>query len=166
VVATYARMDVSDELATMGMGMHHCRTPDAVRLYSSPSIVVNDLAILAMRLSSDRSRGSSPRSIQARYLARQSSARGRFCLHGLSFVHVVTLEQGEHERLVRGVLVHGFRARWIRGSPRGFLLVRGWRPEVDDGFATSCAKTFGGMVIRPNAIFASSYASSLYLRGT
>jgi hypothetical protein len=56
--------------------MHCCRMPDAARLYSSPSTAVNDLAILAMRLASDRSGESSPRSIQARYLARQSYARG------------------------------------------------------------------------------------------
>jgi hypothetical protein len=43
-----------------GMGMHHCRTPDAARLYSSLSMTVNYLAILAMRLASDRSGGSSP----------------------------------------------------------------------------------------------------------
>jgi hypothetical protein len=47
-------------------------TPDAVRLYSSPSTRVNDLAILVMRLASDRSEGSSPRSIQVMYLSRQS----------------------------------------------------------------------------------------------
>jgi hypothetical protein len=48
--------------------MHRCKTPDAARLYS--------LAILATRLASVRSEGSSPRSIQAMYLSRQSSARG------------------------------------------------------------------------------------------
>jgi hypothetical protein len=54
------------------MGTHRCRTPDAARLYSSPSTRANDLAILAMRLASDRSEGSSPRSIQVMYLSRQS----------------------------------------------------------------------------------------------
>jgi hypothetical protein len=47
-----------------------------VCLYSSPSTRVNDLAILAMRLVSDRSEGSSPRSIQAIYLSRQSPVLG------------------------------------------------------------------------------------------
>jgi hypothetical protein len=56
--------------------MHSCKTPGAACLYSSPSMIVNDLAILAMRLDSDWSEGSSPRSIQVNYLARQSSARG------------------------------------------------------------------------------------------
>jgi hypothetical protein len=50
--------------------------PDAARLYISPSMRANDLAILAMRLASDRSGGSSPWSIQAMYLSRQSSAWG------------------------------------------------------------------------------------------
>jgi hypothetical protein len=56
--------------------MHRCKMPDAARLYSSPSMRVNDLAILAMRLASDRSEGSSPQSIQAWYLDCQSSAWG------------------------------------------------------------------------------------------
>jgi hypothetical protein len=37
-------------------------------------------------------------------------AGGWFRVHGLGLVHVVTLEQGEHKRLVRGVLIHGLRA--------------------------------------------------------
>jgi hypothetical protein len=47
-----------------------------VRLYSSPSTRANDLAILSMRLASNRSEGSSPRSIQAMYLSRQSPVLG------------------------------------------------------------------------------------------
>jgi hypothetical protein len=76
VVATHARVNVSKEFAPLGMGRHRCRTPDAARLYNSPSTRVNDLAILGMRLASDRFEGSSPRSIQAMYLSRQSSAQG------------------------------------------------------------------------------------------
>jgi hypothetical protein len=34
------------------MGMHRCRMLDAARLYSSPSITLNDLAFLVMRLAS------------------------------------------------------------------------------------------------------------------
>jgi hypothetical protein len=56
------------------MGTHRCRMPEAARLYSSPSTRANDLAILAMRLASDRSAGSSPRSIQAIYLSRQCTS--------------------------------------------------------------------------------------------
>jgi hypothetical protein len=50
--------------------MHRYRTPDAARLYSLPSMRVNDLAILVTRLASDRYEGSSLRSIQAMYLSR------------------------------------------------------------------------------------------------
>jgi hypothetical protein len=53
VVATHTRMDVSNKLATVGVGMHRCKMPDAASLYNSSSIVVNDLAILAMLLASD-----------------------------------------------------------------------------------------------------------------
>jgi hypothetical protein len=55
VVAAHTRMDVSNKLATMGIGMHRCKMPDAAGLYSLSSTVVNDLAILAMCLASDRS---------------------------------------------------------------------------------------------------------------
>jgi hypothetical protein len=63
VVAAYTRVYIPEELAPWGMGMHRCKMPDAARLYSSPSMRANDLAILAMRLASDRSEGSSPQSI-------------------------------------------------------------------------------------------------------
>jgi hypothetical protein len=59
-------------------------------------------------------------------------AGGWLDIHGFGFVGTVPLEEGEHVRLVRGVLVHGLYARWIRGSPRGFRAVRGVRLE-DDG---------------------------------
>jgi hypothetical protein len=65
VVAAHARVDITEELVPLGMGMHCCKTPDAARLYSSSSARVSDLAILVMRLDSDRFEGSSPRSIQA-----------------------------------------------------------------------------------------------------
>jgi hypothetical protein len=38
--------------------------------------------------------------------------------------------------------------------------------RLTDGLATSRVKTFGGTVIRPDAILASWSASSLYRRGT
>jgi hypothetical protein len=76
VVAAHARVNVSKELAPLRNGYAPLKTPDAVHLYSSPSTRVNDLAILVMRLAPDRSVGSSPRSIQAMYLSRQSSAWG------------------------------------------------------------------------------------------
>jgi hypothetical protein len=36
VVATHAYVNVSEELAPLGMGIHRCKTADAARLYSSP----------------------------------------------------------------------------------------------------------------------------------
>jgi hypothetical protein len=45
-------------------------------------------------------------------------------------------------------------------------VARGVWLEVDDGLGTSRAKTFGGMVIHPDAILASSSTSSLYRWGT
>jgi hypothetical protein len=60
MVAAHARVYMLEELAPLGMGTHRCRMPEAARLYSSLSTRVNDLAILAMRLASDRSEGSSP----------------------------------------------------------------------------------------------------------
>jgi hypothetical protein len=76
VVAANARVNIPEELAPLGMGTHRCKMPEAARLYTSPSTRVKDLAILAMRLASDRSEGSSPWSIQAMYLSRQSASLG------------------------------------------------------------------------------------------
>jgi hypothetical protein len=50
-------------------------------------------------------------------------------------VRAVPLEEGEHVRLVRGVLVHGFRTCWIRESPRGFVVTRGVGLEDDRGLS-------------------------------
>jgi hypothetical protein len=150
-----------------GMGMHHCKTSDAARLYSSLLTTVNDLAILAMCLASDQSRGSSPRFIQAKYLARQSSVQGGWlCVHGLSLVSTVGLEHGEHKCLVQGVHIHRLRTRWIQGSPEGSSWLECDDSRLTDSFATSRAKTFGGTVNHLDAILVSSSASLLYLRGT
>jgi hypothetical protein len=45
-------------------------------------------------------------------------------------------------------------------------MARGVRLEDDRGLSDIAGKTFGGTVIRPDAILASSSASSLYRRGT
>jgi hypothetical protein len=63
VVAAHARMYIPEEFAPLRDGYASLKTPDVARLYISPSTRVNDLAILAMRLASDQSEGSSPRSI-------------------------------------------------------------------------------------------------------
>jgi hypothetical protein len=58
--------------------MHRCRTPDAGR-GALVQLAVDEgerFGHPSMRLASDRSEGSSPRFIQARYLACQSSVRG------------------------------------------------------------------------------------------
>jgi hypothetical protein len=84
------------------MGTHRCKTHDVARLYSSLSTRVNDLAILAMRLPSIHS-GNVPGSPVLH-------AGSWLCVHGLGLVRGVTLEQGEHNCLVRGVLVYRLRA--------------------------------------------------------
>jgi hypothetical protein len=53
----------------------------------------------------------------------------------------------------------------LEGAPEGSPGFEGVAPRLTNGFATSHAKMFEGMVIRPDAILASSYASSMYLRG-
>jgi hypothetical protein len=65
------------------------------------------------------------------FIAPVHPAGGRLDVLGFGLVGVVPLEEGEHERLVRGVLFHGLCARWIRGSPRGFCAIRGVRLEGD-----------------------------------
>jgi pantoate kinase len=45
-------------------------------------------------------------------------------------------------------------------------VARGVRHEGGGGLGDVAGKTFGGTVIRPDAILASSSASSLYRRGT
>jgi hypothetical protein len=54
----------------------------------------------------------------------------------------------------------------FEGAPEGPSWFEGAGPRSTDGLATSRVKTFGGTVIHPDAIFARSSASSLYLRGT
>jgi hypothetical protein len=66
------------------------------------------------------------------YLSCQSLSLGGWLrIHGLGLVGAVPFEQGEHIRLVRGVLVHRLCACWTRGSPRGFFVAPGTRLEVD-----------------------------------
>jgi hypothetical protein len=66
--------------------------------------------------------------------------RGWLDVHHISPVGAVPLVEGEHVRLVRGVLIHGFRTRWIRGSPRGFRATRGVRLEDDRGLGDVTGK--------------------------
>jgi hypothetical protein len=54
----------------------------------------------------------------------------------------------------------------FEGAPEGFAWLEGCGSRVTEGWAISRAKTFRGTVIRPDAILASSYASSLCRRGS
>jgi hypothetical protein len=70
--------------------------------------------------------------------------RGWLDVHHISAVGAVSLEEGEYVRLVRGVLIHGFHTRWIRGSPRGFRVARGVRLEDDRGLGDITGKNVRG----------------------
>jgi hypothetical protein len=65
-------------------------------------------------------------------------------IHHIGLVSAVPLEEGEHIRLVRGVLIHGLRACRIRGSPRGFHVVRGVQLEGDGELGDISGKTVRG----------------------
>jgi hypothetical protein len=65
-------------------------------------------------------------------------------VHHISPIGAIPLEEGEHVRLVRGVLIHGFRTSWIRGSPRGFCVVRGVRLEGDRGLSNVAGENVRG----------------------
>jgi hypothetical protein len=104
MVATHACVDVSNKFATMGMGMHRCRTRDT-----------------AMRLASDRSEGSSPRSIHARYLARQSSARGgggSVSMASASFAPYPSSRESTNASF-EGSSSMGFAPSGFEGAPEG-----------------------------------------------
>jgi hypothetical protein len=67
---------------------------------------------------------------------------------------------------VEGSSSMGSAPTGLEGAPEGSSRFEGAEQRLTDGLATCCAKTFGGMVIRPDTIFASSSASLLYLRGS
>jgi hypothetical protein len=137
-----------------------------VLLYSSSSIMVNDLAFLVMRLAWVRSEGSSPRLIQARYLARQSSARGDDSVSMTSASSVSYPSSRESTNAsFEGSSSMGSAPARLEGAPEGSSWFEGAELSSTEGIMTSRAKTFKGTVIRPHAIFAISSASSLYLRG-
>jgi hypothetical protein len=54
----------------------------------------------------------------------------------------------------------------LEGAPESSSRLEGLGSRSTDGLMTSRAKTFGGTVIRPDAILVSSSASLLYRRGT
>jgi hypothetical protein len=149
-----------------GMGMHRCRMPNATRLYSSPPITVNDLAFLAMRLAWVRSGGRSPRSIHARYLARQSSARGTGSVSMASASFAPYPSSSESTKAsFGGSSSMGSAPAGLEGAPKGSSWCERAGVRSTVGLAMSHAKMFRRAVIRPDAIFASSPTSLLYCEG-
>jgi hypothetical protein len=93
-------------------------------------------------------------------------AGDRLRIHGFGLVGAIPLEQGEYKRLVRGASSIGSAPVGLEGAPKGSSWLEGFGSRLTDGLATSRAKTFGGTVILPDMILASSSASSLYRRDT
>src|SRR5690348_10795267 len=146
-----------------GIGMQRCRTPEGLRLYNSPSIMVNDLALRAIRRASVLSAGSLPRSIHSRIGTRQSVDAGGSSISIASASSPEQVSKPKDSSLFEGSSSIGlppssFEGEGFEGSQGGLVSM--------EGLLTSRAKTLGGTVVRPDAILASSSASSLYLRTT
>jgi hypothetical protein len=132
VVAAYARVYISEELAPLGDG--HASLQDAGG-GTLVQLAVDEGEGLghpgdAPGLGSIRGELSSVHPGDVR-VAPVHLAGAWLDVHCFDLAGVVPLEEGEHVRLVRGVLVLGHCARWIRGSSRGFCAVRGVRLEGD-----------------------------------
>jgi hypothetical protein len=125
------------------------------------------LAILATRLALDRSEGSSLRSIQAMYLSRQSPAvrTGSVSMASASSAPYPSSRESTYASF-EGYSSIGSAPVGFEGALEGSSWLEGFGSRLTDGLETSRAKTFGGTVIRPDAILASSSAYSLYRRGT
>jgi hypothetical protein len=114
VVAAYARVYVPEELAPLGDG--HASLQDAgggalVQLAVDES---EGLGHPGDAPGLGPVRGEFPSVHPGDILvAPVHLAGGWFDIHGFGLVGTVPLEQGEHVRIVRGVLVHGLCARWI-----------------------------------------------------
>jgi hypothetical protein len=131
MVAAYARVNVSKELAPLRDG--HASLQDACRgaliqlavhkgeRFGHPGDA-SVLGSVRQKLPSVH-----PGDIFVSPLLR---AGDWLCVHGLGLVRAIPLKQGEYKRLIRGVLVHRLCTYWVRGSPRGFPLIRGCRLEV------------------------------------
>jgi hypothetical protein len=131
-------------LRPWGMGTHGCRTPDTARLYSSPSTRVNDLAILAMHLASDRSEASSPRSIQAMYLFRQSSAWGDGSVSmGSASPTSYPSSKESTDVSFEGSSSIGSAPAGFEGASEGSSWLEGVDSRLTDGFATSRERRSG-----------------------
>src|SRR6185312_522669 len=143
-----------------GMGMHHCKTPEGLRLCNSLSIRMKDLALLARRRAWAQFEGRIPRIIQSRYWMRQSREVGASStsIASASSAEVVpkSMSMGSTSSAggfpPEGPADEGPSSAGSMNSAQGLVMSR--------------AKMFGGTVVHPDAILASSSASSLYLHGT
>jgi hypothetical protein len=165
MVAAHARVYVPKELAPLGDGYASLQDVGGGALVQLAVDEGEDLAILAMRLASDRSEGSSPRSIQVMYLSRHSTLWGA----GSTSMASSALYPSRRESTdasFEGSSSMGSAPTGFEGVPEGSVQFEGCDSRVMDGWVTSRAKTFSGTVIRPDAILVSSSTSSLYRRGT
>jgi hypothetical protein len=109
--------------------------PEAARLYSLPSTRVKDLAILAMRLASDRSAGSSPRFIQAMYLSRQSTSLGAGSTSMASASSALYPSRRESTYAsFEGSSSMGSAPAGFEGAPKGSVQFEGCGSRVTDGW--------------------------------
>jgi hypothetical protein len=151
VVTAHARVYVPEELAPLG----------------DRHASLQDLAILAMRLASGRSEGSSPRSIQEIYLSRPSTSlgTGSTSMASASSAPYPSRTKSTNASF-EGSSSMGSAPAGFEGAPECSVQFEGCGSRVTEGWVTSRTKMFGGAVTRPDAILASSSASSLYWRGT
>jgi hypothetical protein len=113
------------------------------------------------------SEGSSLRPIQAMYLSRQSTllGAGSTSMTSASLAPYPSRRERTYASF-EGSSSMGSVLAGFEGAPEGSVWFEGCGSRVTDGWAISRAKTFRGTVIRPDAILASSSASSLCRRGT
>src|SRR6185503_13874642 len=118
---------------------------------------MKDLALLARRRAWARFEGKTPRIIQSRYWTRQSREVGASStsIASASSAEVVPKSMSMASTLSAGGFLPEGPADEGPGSV-GSL-------NSTEGLVMSWAKMFGGTVVRPEAILASSSASSLYL---
>jgi hypothetical protein len=114
VVATNARVDDMNEIATLGDGDAPLQ---GARCSALAQLAVDDSERLG-----HPGDGPGLGPIRGKFPLIHPSevfgppilrTRGWLCLHGLSLVCTIGLEQGEHKCLIQGVLIHGLCARWI-----------------------------------------------------
>jgi hypothetical protein len=138
MVAAYARMYIPEELAPLGDRHASLQDADAAHLYSSSSTRVKDLAILAMRLASDRFEGSSPRSIQAIYLSRQSALLGAGSTSMASALSAPypSSRESTYASFERSSSM-GSAPVELEGAPEGSPQFEGYGSRLTDGWAMS-----------------------------